>query len=90
MCADVTVYESIDPAITSEFVGYDNLVYDSKITVLTTDTELTEALADGDTGTIIVDKTPFYATMGGQEADKGIIVTDTAEFVVKDTIKLLG
>ena len=90
MGADVTVYESIAPAITSEFVGYDNLVYDSKITVLTTDTELTEALADGDTGTIIVDKTPFYATMGGQEADKGIIVTDTAEFVVKDTIKLLG
>lgn len=90
MGADVTVYESIDPAITSEFVGYDNLVYDSKITVLTTDTELTEALADGDTGTIIVDKTPFYATMGGQEADKGVIVTDTAEFVVKDTIKLLG
>lgn len=90
MGADVTVYESIDPAITSEFVGYDNLVYDSKITVLTTDTELTEALADGDTGTIIVDKTPFYATMGGQEADKGIIVTGTAEFVVKDTIKLLG
>ena len=90
MGADVTVYESIDPAITSEFVGYDNLVYDSKITVLTTDTELTEALADGDTGTIIVDKTPFYATMGGQEADKGIIVTDTAEFIVKDTIKLLG
>ena len=90
MGADVTVYESIDPAITSEFVGYDNLVYDSKITVLTTDTELTEALADGDTGTIIVDKTPFYATMGGQEADKGIIVTDTAEFVVKATIKLLG
>jgi len=90
MGADVTVYEYIDPSITSEFVGYDNLVYDSKITVLTTDTELTEALADGDTGTIIVDKTPFYATMGGQEADKGIIVTDTAEFVVKDTIKLLG
>ena len=90
MGADVTVYESIDPAITSEFVGYDNLVYDSKITVLTTETELTEALADGDTGTIIVDQTPFYATMGGQEADKGVIVTDTAEFVVKDTIKLLG
>ena len=90
MGADVTVYESIDPAITSEFVGYDNLVYDSKITVLTTETELTEALTDGDTGTIIVDQTPFYATMGGQEADKGIIVTDTAEFVVKDTIKLLG
>lgn len=90
MGADVTVYESIDPSVTSEFVGYDNLVYDSVISVLTTDTELTQALADGDNGTIIVDETPFYATMGGQEADKGIIITDDAEFVVEDTIKLLG
>ena len=90
MGADITVYESIDPSVTSEFVGYDNLVFDSKISVLTTDTELTQALADGDNGTIIVDETPFYATMGGQEADKGVIVTDDAEFVVEDTIKLLG
>lgn len=90
MGADVTVYESIDPSVTSEFVGYDNLVYDSVISVLTTDTELTQALADGDNGTIIVDETPFYATMGGQEADKGVIITDDAEFVVEDTIKLLG
>ena len=90
MGADVTVYESIDPTITSEFVGYDNLTYDSKISVLTTDTELTQALADGDMGTIITDQTPFYATMGGQEADKGVIVMDDAEFVVEDTIKLLG
>lgn len=90
MGADITVYESIDPSVTSEFVGYDNLVYDSVISVLTTDTELTQALADGDNGTIIVDETPFYATMGGQEADKGVIITNDAEFVVKDTIKLLG
>ena len=90
MGADITVYESIDPSVTSEFVGYDNLVYDSEISVLTTDTELTQALADGDNGTIIVDETPFYATMGGQEADKGVIVTEDAEFVVEDTIKLLG
>lgn len=90
MGADVTVYESIDPSITTSFVGYDNLEWNSKISVLTTDTEITEALADGDEGTIIVDETPFYATMGGQEADKGIIVTEDAEFIVKDTIKLLG
>jgi alanyl-tRNA synthetase len=90
MGADVTVYESIDPSITSVFVGYDNLQYNSKISVLTTDTELTQALADGDVGTIIVDETPFYATMGGQEADKGVITTSDAEFEVEDTIKLLG
>ena len=71
MGADVTVYESIDPSITTEFVGYDHEEYDSKITVMTTDTEITEALTDGQVGTIFVEKTPFYATGGGQHADTG-------------------
>ena len=90
MGADVTVYESIDPAITSNFVGYDKTEYTSRISVLTTETELCEALTEGLVGTIIVDETPFYATMGGQNGDKGVITTATAEFVVEDTIKLLG
>lgn len=90
MGADVTVYESIDPAITTEFVGYDHLAYSSKITVMTTETELTEALSDGETGTIFVEQTPFYATMGGQNADTGIIRTEQFEFLVKDTVKMLG
>lgn len=90
MGADVTVYESIDPSITSTFVGYDQLVYDSKVTVLTTETELVEALTDGEVGTIIVDETPFYATMGGQCADTGIISCGEGEFQVEDTVKLLG
>ncbi len=90
MGADVTVYESIDPSITSVFVGYDNLVHESKISVLTTETELVEALTDGEVGTIIVDETPFYATMGGQNADIGVITVDGGEFVVSDTVKLLG
>ncbi len=90
MGADATVYESIDPAITSEFIGYDKLEAQSKISVITTETEITQAVADGDNGTIIVDETPFYASMGGQEADTGIIYTDSAEFEVHDTIKLLG
>ena len=37
MGADVTVYESIDPSITSKFVGYDRLTHQSKVTVLTTE-----------------------------------------------------
>lgn len=90
MGADVTVYESIDPSITTEFVGYDRLVHDSVITVLTSETELTDALTDGETGTVIVEETPFYATMGGQNADTGIICFGENEFVVEDTIKLLG
>ena len=90
MGTDVTVYESIDPAITTEFVGYDQLTVNSKVTVLTTESELVEALSDGEIGTIIVNETPFYATMGGQQGDKGVIKTASGEFVVEDTIKLLG
>ena len=90
MGADATVYEELDPAITSEFVGYDRLVHTSKVSALTTETAVVEALAEGDNGTIIVDETPFYATMGGQQGDKGIIRTANGEFKVVDTVKLLG
>lgn len=89
MGADATVYDEIDPVITTEFVGYDNDSYSSKITVLTTDA-VVEAIAEGDEATLFVEQTPFYATMGGQQGDTGIITTETAEFVVKDTIKLKG
>ena len=91
MGADATVYDEIDPAITTEFVGYDRLEHESEITVLTTESELVEALSDGDTGTIIVKETPFYATMGGQNADTGVIfVGEESRFKVEDTVKLLG
>ena len=90
MGADVTVYESIDPSVTSTFVGYDHLTYDSEITVLTTEDEVVDALSDGEKGTVFVKETPFYATSGGQEADNGVIRTEDGLFQVEDTIKLLG
>lgn len=85
-----TVYDEIDASVTSEFVGYDNLSYESVVSVLVTGTELVEALSDGEEGTILVEKTPFYATSGGQEADTGVIRTDSFEFVVEDTFKIPG
>ena len=81
MGADVTVYQSIDPSVTSEFVGYDKLVSDSKILVLTTEDEIVEALTE---------ETPFYGTMGGQQGDIGVIETESGSFTVKDTIHLQG
>ena len=90
MGADVTVYESIDPNVTSTFVGYDRLSHESGVTVLTTETEIVDALSDGEKGTIFVQETPFYATSGGQEADTGYIRTAEGEFRVEDTVKLLG
>lgn len=90
MGADVTVYESLDPAITSVFVGYDRLTHESVINAMTTDCEVAEALTDGQNGTIIVEETPFYATMGGQEGDRGVITCADGEFTVEDTVKLKG
>ena len=90
MGADATVYDEIDPSITSEFDGYDKLSLESVVSVLTTSSEITEALTDGEFGTIIVDVTPFYATSGGQHADTGIISWDDGEFEVEDVIKLKG
>ena len=90
MGADVTVYQSIDPSVTSKFVGYGKLVSDSKILVLTTEDEIVEALTDGQNGTIITEETPFYGTMGGQQGDIGVIETESGSFTVKDTIHLQG
>lgn len=90
MGADVTVYQSIDPTLSTEFVGYHNLTCTSSITSLTTETELVEALTDGEIGTIITSQTVFYGTMGGQQGDVGSIVSENGEFKVEDTIHLQG
>ena len=90
MGADATVYDEIDAAVTSEFTGYDHLTEESKVTVLTTETEIVDSLMEGQKGTIFVEKTPFYATMGGQEGDTGVITTANGVFRVEDTIKLRG
>ena len=57
MGKDATVYDEIDPSVTSVFVGYEKTECESPITVLTTETELTDALTDGQTGTIITQET---------------------------------
>ncbi len=90
MGADATVYDSIDPSITSEFVGYDTLSAESPVLVLTTETELVQALSDGQQGTIITAQTPFYATSGGQEHDTGSITGPDGTFEVQEVQKLLG
>lgn len=90
MGADATVYDEIPAEITSVFTGYDSLSGTGMITALTTETELTDEIVGGQNATIITDKTPFYATMGGQAADIGMIRSGASEFTVVDTIKLKG
>ena len=90
MGADADVYNEIEADVTTEFVGYDTTSSTDRIAVLTTESEVVDALAEGDKGSIIVAKTPFYATMGGQQGDKGIITTAEGTFVVEDTVKVVG
>ncbi len=90
MGAKATVYDKIDAAVTTEFIGYDRLKADSLVTVLTGEEDLTDILTEGQRGTIFTERTPFYATMGGQVGDHGTIESDNGKFIVEDTIKLRG
>lgn len=90
MGADVNIYQSIDASVESAFVGYDKLVHESAVTVLTTKDAIVEELVAGQEGTILVEETPMYATMGGQVADTGVITAPGGKFVVEDVIKLQG
>ena len=90
MGKDVTIYQSIDASVESKFVGYDRLTHESKVTVLTTQDAIVDELKEGEEGTILVEETPMYATMGGQVADAGVIEGADGTFVVEDVIKLQG
>ena len=84
------VFDGLDDKITSEFVGYDALTAEGKVVGLASETELVNTLNEGETGTLITDVTPFYATMGGQKGDFGVIRTKNGTFEVTETVKIAG
>ena len=88
LSADSDLFNELSADITSEFVGYDTLVVESMIAALADEDKVKDALTEGENGTLITPKTPFYATMGGQKGDIGIIKTAGGEFKVTDTIKI--
>ncbi len=82
------IYDSLEESVVSEFNGYDTLTEESTVTALADGEALTEVLTTGMQGTVIVPVTSFYATMGGQQGDAGVIRSAGGEFRVEDTVKL--
>jgi len=85
-----SVFDALDENLVSSFVGYDTLTADSKIIAASDDNALVDTLSEGAKGTIITEITPFYATMGGQKGDAGIISTADGSFKVEETVKVPG
>jgi len=71
----------------TEFVGYENLEVEAKVTGIATEGEICASINAGEKGIIVTDKTTFYAEMGGQAGDKGKICTANACAKVVDTKK---
>lgn len=94
MGADDTVFNKLDVAMTSKFIGYDYLKADnSKILAITKGDKIVNTISVNDKDeaiALILDITPFYAQSGGQEGDKGTIKTNSGIFKVTDTIKAGG
>ncbi len=93
-----SVYDNIDASVASEFIGYENTESEASVVAIvqlhTSETneedEIVEALSDGQRGAVVTDVTPFYATMGGQIGDRGVIETDGCVFVVDSTEHVAG
>lgn len=72
----------------TEFSGYDHTVDTGVIAAIFDESgEALASLAKGQEGIVVLDRTPFYAESGGQVGDSGVLITETARFVVGDTKK---
>ena len=90
MGADETVFNKMDAVMHTTFVGYTELDKEATLEIIANDDDLLEKAACGDEIYVVVSETPFYAEMGGQAGDKGMIETATGKLEVTDTTKVVG
>lgn len=90
LSTDTALYDELEESLVSEFTGYDTLQAESSVAAIASDGKWQDVLSEGQEGTIITVKTPFYATMGGQKGDFGVIKTADGTFEVTDTVKVPG
>jgi len=75
----------------TEFVGYDHTIFDgAKVVALVVENEQAEEVMPGVEAIVVLDKSPFYAEMGGQTADHGVITAEGMSFTVTDVQKNKG
>jgi alanyl-tRNA synthetase len=72
----------------TQFHGYETLSIAAKVVALYREGAKVEALRSGETGTVVLDRTPFYAESGGQVGDRGELVGSSGTFEVGDTQKI--
>ena len=74
----------------TEFTGYEKNTDEAKVLAVVVNDEVAGAIAGGEEGVLVLDKTPFYAEMGGQVADHGTITAGSSVFSVTDVQKDKG
>jgi alanyl-tRNA synthetase len=87
MGAEDNILNKIPIDLNTNFVGYNTLRCDSTVRLLIKNEEFVEKLNQGDKAIIITEETPFYAEMGGQVGDKGIILANNFKAEVIDCKK---
>ncbi len=71
----------------TEFVGYTDNSCSAKVLAVCVGDEVTGSIAGGESGILVLDRTPFYAEMGGQVADHGVILVGESRFEVNNVQK---
>ncbi len=90
MGAEETVFHQLPAEMATEFVGYDNNEFDGKVLALVSGNAVVDTASEGNDVAVIVDKTPFYAEMGGQVGDTGVIESDGCKIEITDCTKFGG